>query len=480
MRIGEHNFIRQLQLHNEKALVYVIDAYGGLLKSIIRKQLYCLPERQEECMDDVLLNIWQNISDFDETRNSFKNWAAAIARYRAVDYLRQYQRELMTVDIEGTAVAKEDKRLAAVMEQEISEEVEKMLDCLKPMDRELFLRLYVDTIYQLLNDVETDFSKYEQDELSVLEKDRHKQTVLREVKRMKNKKMKAWKIAAGAAAACAVTVGTVSLANPVFANEIFSSVFGSLVENARGSKYEKEDTTTLKTEDEGLNKADGILARIMDDGNKGNGPAISIDGTQLAGYSERSFEKTKDGSFVAMNQIDLMSPADSREKEIDLGLDEKGTLVVNWDLSEFSGYLWDQWDDSGEYMKTGETKGQWNLRFPVTIDRSHNQTYAVNKEDNGVQVKNAVKTKAGLVLEVELPDFTKAPYNDPYNDPDLAVKDSSGKCLQWINQKTMQHDDGTATMQIMVLYDGEKDLSFEVTTKDEDQIKLADISFQIP
>lgn len=386
------------------------------------------------------------------------------------------------------------------------------------------------TIYQLLNDVETDFSKYEQDELSVLEKNRHKQTVLREVKRMKNKKMKAWKIAAGAAAACAVTIGTVSLANPVFANEIFSSVFGSLVENARGSKYEKEDTdlytkigknaeavqektgkdegddyvttmenngvtisvsdvycdgyvlyftTTLKTEDEGLNKADGILARIMDDGNKGNGPAISIDGTQLAGYSERPFEKTKDGSFVAMNQIDLMSPADSREKEIDLGLDEKGTLVVNWDLSELSGYLWDQWDASGEYMKTGETKGQWNLRFPVTIDRSHNQTYAVNKEDNGVQVKNAVKTKAGLVLEVELPDFTKAPYNDPYNDPDLAVKDSSGKCLQWINQKTMQHDDGTATMQIMVLYDGEKDLSFEVTTKDEDQIKLADISFQI-
>lgn len=387
------------------------------------------------------------------------------------------------------------------------------------------------TIYQLLNDVETDFSKYEQDELSVLEKNRHKQTVLREVKRMKNKKMKARKIAAGAAAACAVTIGTVSLANPVFANEIFSSVFGSLVENARGSKYEKEDTdlytkigknaeavqektgkdegdnyvttmenngvtisvsdvycdgyvlyftTTLKTEDEGLNKADGILARIMDDGNKGNGPAISIDGTQLAGYSERSFEKTKDGSFVAMNQIDLMSPADSREKEIDLGLDEKGTLVVNWDLSEFSGYLWDQWDDSGEYMKTGETKGQWNLRFPVTIDRSHNQTYAINREDNGVQVKNAVKTKAGLVLKVELPDFTKAPYNDPYNDPDLAVKDSSGKCLQWINQKTMQHDDGTATMQIMVLYDGEKDLSFEVTTKDEDQIKLADISFQIP
>lgn len=387
------------------------------------------------------------------------------------------------------------------------------------------------TIYQLLNDVETDFGKYEQDELSVQEKDRHKQTVLREVKRMKNNKRKAWKIVAGTAAACAAMIGTVSLANPVFANEIFSSVFGSLVENARGSKYEKEDTdlytkigknaetvqeeagkgegdgyvtamenngvtisvsdvycdgyvlyftTTLKTEDEKLNQADGILARIMSEGNKGDGPAISIDGTQLAGYSERPFEKTKDGSFVAMNQIDLMSPADSSEKDVDLGIDSKETLVVNWDLSELSGYLWDQWDASGEYMQTGETKGQWNLRFPVTIDRSHNQTYAINKEDNGVRVKNAVKTKAGLVVEVELPDFTKAPYNDPYNDPDLAVKDKNGTCLQWMNQKTMQHDDGTATMQIMVLYDGEKDLSFEVTTKDEDQITLADIGFQIP
>lgn len=144
MRIGEHNYIQQLQLHNEKALIYVLDEYGGLLKSIIRKHLYSLPERQEECMDDVLLNIWQNISDFDETKNSFKNWAAAIARYRAIDYLRQYQRELMTVEVVDTVIAREDQRLAAMMEEEISREVEMMLDCLKPVDKELFLRLYVE------------------------------------------------------------------------------------------------------------------------------------------------------------------------------------------------------------------------------------------------------------------------------------------------------------------------------------------------
>ncbi len=29
MKIGEKNYIQQLQLHNEKALMYVIDEYGG-------------------------------------------------------------------------------------------------------------------------------------------------------------------------------------------------------------------------------------------------------------------------------------------------------------------------------------------------------------------------------------------------------------------------------------------------------------------
>ncbi len=144
MRVGEHNFIQQLQLHNEKALLYVIDEYGSLLMSIIRKQLFGVPHRQEECFNDVLLKIWQHISDYDESKNTFKNWAAAIARYRAIDYLRQYQRELATVDIENTVIVKEDRILAKMIEKEISEEVEMMLDSLKPSDRELFMKLYVE------------------------------------------------------------------------------------------------------------------------------------------------------------------------------------------------------------------------------------------------------------------------------------------------------------------------------------------------
>lgn len=144
MKIGEHNFIQQLKLHNEKALLYVIDEYGGLLMSIIRKQLFGVPHRQEECFNDVLLKIWQNISDFDENKNTFKNWAAAVTRYRAIDYLRKYQREVATVDIDEAVIVKEDRILARMIERELSEEVEMMLDSLKPVDRELFMKLYVE------------------------------------------------------------------------------------------------------------------------------------------------------------------------------------------------------------------------------------------------------------------------------------------------------------------------------------------------
>ena len=138
MKIGAKNYIKQLRLHNEKALAYVIDEYGGLLMSVIRKHLFYLPERQEECFDDVLLKIWQNIDSFDETKNTFKNWAAAVAKYQAIDYLRSYQREVQTVNIEDTVIVHEDKTLAQIVDKEISQEVEQMLSCLKPKDRDLF------------------------------------------------------------------------------------------------------------------------------------------------------------------------------------------------------------------------------------------------------------------------------------------------------------------------------------------------------
>ena len=41
-------------------------------------------------------------------------------------------------------IVHEDKTLAQIVDREISQEVEQMLSCLKPKDRELFYKLYVE------------------------------------------------------------------------------------------------------------------------------------------------------------------------------------------------------------------------------------------------------------------------------------------------------------------------------------------------
>lgn len=144
MKIGENNYIQQLQLHNEDALAYVIDTYGGLLKSVVHKHLFAMPEKTEDCLNDVFFCIWEHISSFDEKKNTFKNWAAAVARYQAIDYLRKYQKELRQMNIEDVVIPKEDAMLERLIEQELSEELESLLGCLNEKDRGLFWKLYVE------------------------------------------------------------------------------------------------------------------------------------------------------------------------------------------------------------------------------------------------------------------------------------------------------------------------------------------------
>ena len=82
MKINEENFIIQLRKRNENALDYVIDNYGWIIKSIVKKHLYNLQSVQDECINDVLMGIWNNITTFDENKSEFKNWVAGIAKFK--------------------------------------------------------------------------------------------------------------------------------------------------------------------------------------------------------------------------------------------------------------------------------------------------------------------------------------------------------------------------------------------------------------
>ncbi|MBO2944319.1 sigma-70 family RNA polymerase sigma factor [Paenibacillus sp. F411] len=89
MEITEDNIVQQLRERNENGIAFIIHQYGSLLSGIIRRHVHYNPQELEECLDDVLLAIWNHIDDYDESKNTFVQWIAAIAKYRAIDYQRR-------------------------------------------------------------------------------------------------------------------------------------------------------------------------------------------------------------------------------------------------------------------------------------------------------------------------------------------------------------------------------------------------------
>ncbi|WP_027626149.1 sigma-70 family RNA polymerase sigma factor [Clostridium lundense] len=144
MKIDEGNFISQLVNKNEKALDYVIDNYGWIIKSIVKKQLYNLQSVHEECINDILLGIWNNIDSFDESKNEFKNWVAGIAKFKSIDYKRKYLKSLGYENIDDLEIGVPDTTHEEVVKNELDDDVNDMLNCLKERDRELFYKLYVE------------------------------------------------------------------------------------------------------------------------------------------------------------------------------------------------------------------------------------------------------------------------------------------------------------------------------------------------
>ena len=348
-------------------------------------------------------------------------------------------------------------------------------------------------IYKLLNEIEMDLSEYENLELSPLEKESAKQRILREVKSMepktrnKRSRKRVWMAAAGTAAACALVLTAIGIANPTLAENLFSDTFGKLIDNARGEKNEEEKTAIYSKIGEKSVEAEAELARQENPEEysisaEDNGVTISVSDIYCDGYvlyytasltTEREDLNQSDGILIASKEVG----SDTLKIE---GTGEDGTIVADWTITNLTGKLWDSWDAQGEYESTGRVEGTWHLRFPVTVDTSKNETFAIDQEANGIVVKDAVKTKAGLVVHVHLPDFRKEPYNDPYNDPYIGIKNADGSFLQWMAQRYKENADGTTESWIMVLYNGEKELYFEASTKEEDSTMLAEIGFQIP
>lgn len=139
MAITEKNIVQHIQDKNEEALQFIIAEYGGLLMSIIRHHMQDQQQEIEECLDDVLLSVWNHIHSFDPSKSTFKMWIAAIAKYKAIDYLRKRMVvQKRQIPLEYIA----ESRLETT--SKIASDVEELLQQLSPSERTIFEKYYLE------------------------------------------------------------------------------------------------------------------------------------------------------------------------------------------------------------------------------------------------------------------------------------------------------------------------------------------------
>lgn len=136
--ITEENFIYELQRKNEDALEFVVKNYGGLLKAVIHRILYDYPQDAEECLYDAILKIWEH-SDSYSGRGTFGSWAAAIAKYAALNRLKVLKRLAPMADIDELPIADH----AGLTGNDLFDGIfTELISCLNEDDKALFIRIF--------------------------------------------------------------------------------------------------------------------------------------------------------------------------------------------------------------------------------------------------------------------------------------------------------------------------------------------------
>lgn len=142
LRVTEDNFISLIKRKKEKGLLYVVDEYGWIIQSVLRKYLFRMPDREEECMNDVLLAVWEHIDDYEPEKGSFKNWLAGVSRYKAIDCKRKYLSDILPISVDQLLVPIKDTGAEKdLLKIELQEEI---LDSLEEEDREIFKQVFLD------------------------------------------------------------------------------------------------------------------------------------------------------------------------------------------------------------------------------------------------------------------------------------------------------------------------------------------------
>ena len=88
---GDGDLLVRLQRRDPKALAELYDRYGGLVFRLILRMVRN-KGTAEDLVQETFLRVWNRVAGFDSDRGAVGPWLLAVARNRAIDYLRSQGR----------------------------------------------------------------------------------------------------------------------------------------------------------------------------------------------------------------------------------------------------------------------------------------------------------------------------------------------------------------------------------------------------
>jgi RNA polymerase sigma-70 factor, ECF subfamily len=145
----EAALIRRLQAREASALAELYDRYGRLAYSLILRVVRDTGVA-EDLVQETFLRVWNRVQGFDAEKGAVGPWLLAVARNRAIDYLRSTTgRARNTLELETT----EHPSLYSDMEKDLlvadkARRVKAAMEKLSPRQREVIELAYFEGLSQ--------------------------------------------------------------------------------------------------------------------------------------------------------------------------------------------------------------------------------------------------------------------------------------------------------------------------------------------
>ncbi|MFD2830749.1 sigma-70 family RNA polymerase sigma factor [Corticicoccus populi] len=138
--MSDKRIIKRIKHRDETAIKKILKKYGGLIKMTALRHLYSHSDCIDECINDVLFAVWENIDNYHPEKSSFKNWILVITKYKAINIIRKHSKDALVDTFDDmTVIGRSDDGLSLWEMEWFS-----LIETLPLIDQELLTLIYIE------------------------------------------------------------------------------------------------------------------------------------------------------------------------------------------------------------------------------------------------------------------------------------------------------------------------------------------------